>query len=96
MYTRAELERFTRPDTELTRYLRPELEYAAYQRYRLAGPLGVRAFRDVRSQARGAAEERRVAGERDRGGKGRVRRSLSRPVIGGPPEMSWKIPVVDT
>ncbi|KAI8550536.1 hypothetical protein RHMOL_Rhmol06G0114800 [Rhododendron molle] len=53
-------------------------------------------FRDVRSQARGAAEERRAAGERSSGGKGRVWRSLSGPVVGGPPEMSWKIPVVDT
>lgn len=57
-----------------------------------AGPLGIRAFRDVRSQARGAAEERRAAG----GGEGCVRRSLSGPVRGGPPELSWKIPVVDT
>ncbi|KAI8572110.1 hypothetical protein RHMOL_Rhmol01G0173000 [Rhododendron molle] len=60
-YTRAELERFTQPNTELMRNLRPELEYPAYQRDRLAGPLCVRAFRDVRSQARGAAEERRAA-----------------------------------
>ncbi|KAI8551022.1 hypothetical protein RHMOL_Rhmol06G0152500 [Rhododendron molle] len=95
-YTRAELERFTQPDTELTRYLHPEMGYAAYQRGRLAGSLGIRAFRDVRSQARGAAEERRAAGERERGGEGRVRRSLSKPMIGGPPELSWKIPVVDT
>ncbi|KAI8568934.1 hypothetical protein RHMOL_Rhmol02G0239400 [Rhododendron molle] len=35
-YTRAELERFTRPDTELIRHLRPEMEYAAYKRDRLA------------------------------------------------------------
>ncbi|KAI8535785.1 hypothetical protein RHMOL_Rhmol10G0201000 [Rhododendron molle] len=91
-YTRAELERFMQPDTELTRYLRPEMDYAAYQRDRLAGPLGIRAFRDVQSQARGAAEERGAAG----GGEGRVRWSLSGHVRGGPLELSWKIPVVDT
>ncbi|KAI8550789.1 hypothetical protein RHMOL_Rhmol06G0134500 [Rhododendron molle] len=95
-YTRAELKRFTQPDTELTRYLRPEMDYAAYQRDRLAGALGVWAFRDVRSQARGATEEMRATGERQRGGEGRVRRSLSGPVRGGPPEMSWKISVMDT
>ncbi|KAI8535522.1 hypothetical protein RHMOL_Rhmol10G0180500 [Rhododendron molle] len=93
-YTRAELERFTQPDTEMTRYLHLEMDYTVYQRDRLARPLGVRAFRDVRSHARGAAEERRATRERERGGEGRVRRSLSRPVIGL--EMSWKIPVVGT
>ncbi|KAI8550606.1 hypothetical protein RHMOL_Rhmol06G0120500 [Rhododendron molle] len=95
-YTRAELEEFTRPDTELTCYLRPEMDYAAYQRDRLAGPLGIRAFRDVQSQAHGAAEERKAAGERTRSGEGHVRRHLSGPVRGGPPQMSWKILVVDT
>ncbi|KAI8555090.1 hypothetical protein RHMOL_Rhmol05G0147300 [Rhododendron molle] len=59
-YTRAELERFTQLDTELSRYLRPEMDYAAYQRDGLAGPLGIRAFRDVWSQARGTVEERRA------------------------------------
>ncbi|KAI8524807.1 hypothetical protein RHMOL_Rhmol13G0178500 [Rhododendron molle] len=95
-YTRTELEEFTRFDTELTRYLCLEMDYATFQRDRLAGPHGVWAFRDVQSQARGAAEERRAAGERSRGGEGRVRRSLSGPMRGGSPEMSWKIPVVDT
>ncbi|KAI8572595.1 hypothetical protein RHMOL_Rhmol01G0211800 [Rhododendron molle] len=66
------------------------MDYVAYQRDRLAGPLGIWAFRDVQSQACGAAEERRAAG----GGEGRVRRSLSRPERGGPPELSWKIPVM--
>ncbi|KAI8524686.1 hypothetical protein RHMOL_Rhmol13G0167500 [Rhododendron molle] len=79
-YTSAEVEQFTRLDTKLTHYLRPEIDYAAYQRDRLAGLLGVRAFRDVLSQACGAAEERRAAEERQRGGEGRVRRSLSGPV----------------
>ncbi|KAI8543458.1 hypothetical protein RHMOL_Rhmol08G0219900 [Rhododendron molle] len=59
-YTRTKLEEFTRPGTELTRHLRPEMDYAAYQKDRLAGPLGIRAFRDVRSQACGAAKERRA------------------------------------
>ncbi|KAI8568132.1 hypothetical protein RHMOL_Rhmol02G0173600 [Rhododendron molle] len=94
-YTRAELERFTRLDIELTRFLRPEMDYVPYQRDRLARPLGIRAFRDVRSQAHGAAEERRAAGERSRGGEGRVRVHASMPMRGGPPEMSWRIPVVD-
>ncbi|KAI8560122.1 hypothetical protein RHMOL_Rhmol04G0231400 [Rhododendron molle] len=83
------------PDTELRCYLRPEMDYVAYQRDRLAGPLGIRAFRDVRSQVRGAAEERRVAGERSRGSEGRVRLHAGVPVRGGPPEMSWTTPVVD-
>ncbi|KAI8537838.1 hypothetical protein RHMOL_Rhmol09G0055200 [Rhododendron molle] len=94
-YTRAELERFTRPDTELTRYLRPEKDYAEYQRDRLARPLSIRALRDVQSLARGAAEERRAAGERARGGEGRVRHHAGVLVRGGPPEMSWTIPVTD-
>ncbi|KAI8542865.1 hypothetical protein RHMOL_Rhmol08G0173200 [Rhododendron molle] len=72
------------------------MDYAAYQKDRLAGLLGVWAFRDIRSQARGAAEEGRAARERQRGGKGRVGQSLSGPVRGEPPEMSWKISVVDT
>ncbi|KAI8550575.1 hypothetical protein RHMOL_Rhmol06G0117800 [Rhododendron molle] len=95
-YTRAELERFTQPDTELRRFLRPEMDYAKYQRDRLARPLGIQAFRDVQSQARGVAEERRAAGERARGGEGRVRHHTGVPVRGGPPEMSWTVPVVDT
>ncbi|KAI8559363.1 hypothetical protein RHMOL_Rhmol04G0167400 [Rhododendron molle] len=75
--SRVELERFTQPDAELTCYLRPEMDYAAYQRNRLAGPLGIRAFRDVRSEAHGAVEERRATGERSRGGEGRARQSAS-------------------
>ncbi|KAI8542863.1 hypothetical protein RHMOL_Rhmol08G0173000 [Rhododendron molle] len=94
-YTRAELERFTQPDTELTCYLRPEMDYAEYQRDRLVRPLGIRAFRDVQSQARGAAEERRAAGERSRGSEGRVRHHAGVPVRGGPLEMSWTVPVMD-
>ncbi|XP_058216522.1 uncharacterized protein LOC131327401 [Rhododendron vialii] len=72
------------------------MDYATYQRERLAGPLRVRDFREVQSQAHGAAEERRAAGEKEKGGKGRVRRSLSGPVRGGPPELLWKIAVVDS
>ncbi|KAI8524803.1 hypothetical protein RHMOL_Rhmol13G0178100 [Rhododendron molle] len=94
-YTQAELERFTRLDAELNRYLHPEMDYAEYQRDRLARPLGIRALRDVRSLARGAAEERRAAGERARGGEGRVRHHAGVPVRGGPPAMSWTVPVVD-
>ncbi|XP_058219438.1 protein MAINTENANCE OF MERISTEMS-like [Rhododendron vialii] len=41
-------------------------------RERLAGPLRVQEFKEVRSQAHGAAEERRAAGERQSGGEGRV------------------------
>lgn len=52
-YTWAELEEYTRPDTDLACYLRPEWDYAAYQRDHLAGPLGIWAFRGVQSQARG-------------------------------------------
>ncbi|KAI8573239.1 hypothetical protein RHMOL_Rhmol01G0263100 [Rhododendron molle] len=83
------------------RVSRQSLGYTAFQRWtmrstnRLARPLGVRAFKDVRSQARGAAEERRAAGERARGGEGRVRHHAGVPVRGGPPEMSWTIPVTD-
>ncbi|KAI8535408.1 hypothetical protein RHMOL_Rhmol10G0171700 [Rhododendron molle] len=40
-------------------------------------------------------EGRRAAGERQRGGEGHVRRSLSGLMKGGPPEMPWKILVVD-
>ncbi|KAI8572071.1 hypothetical protein RHMOL_Rhmol01G0170200 [Rhododendron molle] len=47
------------------------------------------------AEARGAAEERRAAGERARGGEGRVRHHAGVPVRGGPPEMSWTIPVTD-
>ncbi|KAI8535752.1 hypothetical protein RHMOL_Rhmol10G0198200 [Rhododendron molle] len=94
-YTQAELEGFTQPDTELRRFLRPEMDYAEYQRDHLARPLGIRAFRDVRSQAHGAGEERRAAGERARGGEGRVRLHAGVPVRGGPPEMSWVVPVTD-
>lgn len=61
----------------------------------MAGPLGVRAFRAVQSLARGTAKERRAATERQRGGEGRVRRSLNGLVRGGPPKMLWKVPVVD-
>ncbi|KAI8568262.1 hypothetical protein RHMOL_Rhmol02G0184300 [Rhododendron molle] len=71
------------------------MDYAEYQRDRLARPLGIRAFRDMRSQARRAAEERRAAGERARGGEGRVRHHAGVPVRGGPPEMSWVVPVTD-
>ncbi|XP_058219180.1 uncharacterized protein LOC131329816 [Rhododendron vialii] len=92
-YTLAELETFTQPDTDLTRHLRPNVDYATYQRERLAGPLRVREFREVRSQAHGAAEEMRAVGERQSGGEGYVRRGLSGPVRGGPPELLWKIAV---
>ncbi|KAI8530069.1 hypothetical protein RHMOL_Rhmol11G0026400 [Rhododendron molle] len=51
---------------------------------------------EIQSQARGAAEERRAAGERQRGGEGHVRQSLSGPVRGGPPKMLWKIAVLGT
>ncbi|KAI8536034.1 hypothetical protein RHMOL_Rhmol10G0224100 [Rhododendron molle] len=37
----------------------------------------------------------RAAGERARGGEGRVRHHAGVPVRGGPPEMSWTIPVTD-
>ncbi|KAI8560438.1 hypothetical protein RHMOL_Rhmol04G0255200 [Rhododendron molle] len=94
-YTRAELERFTQPDTELRHHLRPEMDYAESQRDHLERPLGFRAFRDVRSQARGAAEERRAASERARGSEGLVRHHAGVPVRGGPPEMSWIVPIVD-
>ncbi|KAI8567918.1 hypothetical protein RHMOL_Rhmol02G0158400 [Rhododendron molle] len=72
-YTLAKLERFTRPDTELTRYLRPERDYAVYQQDHLAGSLGVGARRKVQDQARGAAEQRRAAAEKQKGGEGRVK-----------------------
>ncbi|KAI8535881.1 hypothetical protein RHMOL_Rhmol10G0209000 [Rhododendron molle] len=39
--------------------------------------------------------KRRAAGERARGGEGRVRHHAGVPVRGGPPEMSWTIPVTD-
>ncbi|KAI8530384.1 hypothetical protein RHMOL_Rhmol11G0054100 [Rhododendron molle] len=94
-YTLAELERFTRPDTELVRHLRPTMDYAAYQRDRLARPLGVRARREIQEQAREAGAERRAAAEVQRGGERRVRRRESRPVVGGPPELVWKVDVVD-
>ncbi|KAI8574623.1 hypothetical protein RHMOL_Rhmol01G0368500 [Rhododendron molle] len=95
-YTLAELEQFTRPDTELTRHLRPDMDYAAYQRAHLARPLGVRAHKELQYQARDAAVERRAAAGRQKGKKVRVKHPESRPVIGGPPELSWKVPVVDT
>ncbi|KAI8538356.1 hypothetical protein RHMOL_Rhmol09G0096500 [Rhododendron molle] len=95
-YTLAELERFTRPDTELTRHLRPTMDYATYQRDHLARPLGVRARREVQEQAREAGAERRAAAEIQRGGERRVRRRESRPVVGGPPELLWKVDVVDS
>ncbi|KAI8538396.1 hypothetical protein RHMOL_Rhmol09G0099800 [Rhododendron molle] len=91
-YTLAELERFTRPDTELVRHLRPTMDYAAYQRDRLARPLGVRARREIQEQAREAGAEMRAAAEALRGGERRVRRRESRPVVGGPPELVWKVP----
>ncbi|KAI8542653.1 hypothetical protein RHMOL_Rhmol08G0154800 [Rhododendron molle] len=47
------------------------------------------------AEARGAAEERRAAGERSRGDEGRVGVHAGVPVRGGPPEMSWTVPVVD-
>ncbi|KAI8536173.1 hypothetical protein RHMOL_Rhmol10G0235600 [Rhododendron molle] len=47
------------------------------------------------AEAHGAAEERRAAGERARGGEGRVRLHAGVPVRGGPPEMSWIVPVTD-
>ncbi|KAI8529895.1 hypothetical protein RHMOL_Rhmol11G0010300 [Rhododendron molle] len=43
-----------------------QMDCATYQRDCLAGPLGIRAFRGMRSQAHGAADERRAAGKRDR------------------------------
>ncbi|KAI8529789.1 hypothetical protein RHMOL_Rhmol11G0000800 [Rhododendron molle] len=57
--------------------------------------MGIRALRDVRSQARGVAEERRATGERARDGEGRVRHHAGVPVRGRPPEMSWTVPVMD-
>ncbi|KAI8559981.1 hypothetical protein RHMOL_Rhmol04G0219300 [Rhododendron molle] len=60
----------------------------------MARPLGVRALREVRSLARKAAEERKAAVDRQRGGEGRVKQSLSGPVVGGQPEMKWRIAVV--
>ncbi|KAI8559891.1 hypothetical protein RHMOL_Rhmol04G0211100 [Rhododendron molle] len=92
-YTLAELERFTRPDTELTRHLRLTMDYATYQRDHLARPLGVRARREVQEQAREAGAERRATAEALRGGEHCVRRRESRPVVGGPPELLWKVPV---
>jgi hypothetical protein len=50
---------------------------------------------EVRSQARDAAEERRAAEERQRGGESRRKIGLGRPVRGGPPDLTWKIAVVD-
>ncbi|KAI8568369.1 hypothetical protein RHMOL_Rhmol02G0193100 [Rhododendron molle] len=94
-YTLAELERFTRPDTELTRHLRPTMDYAVYQRDRLARPFWIRARREIQEQAREAGAERRAAAEAPRGRERRVRRRESRPVVGGPPELVWKVDVVD-
>ncbi|XP_058193894.1 uncharacterized protein LOC131310732 [Rhododendron vialii] len=95
-YTLAELEIFTQPDTDLTRYLCPGMDYAVYQRERLAGPLRVQEFREVRSQARGATEERRAITVRQSNGESRVRRGPSGPVRGGPLELRWQIAVVDS
>ncbi|KAI8572472.1 hypothetical protein RHMOL_Rhmol01G0201600 [Rhododendron molle] len=95
-YTLAELERFTRPDTELTRHLRFGMDYAANQRDHLARPLGVRARREVQEQAREAGAERRAAAEIQRARECRVRHSVSRPVVGGPQELLWKVDVVDS
>ncbi|KAI8563759.1 hypothetical protein RHMOL_Rhmol03G0134000 [Rhododendron molle] len=95
-YTLEELERFTRPDTELTRHLCPTKDYAAYQRDHLERPLGVRARREVQEQAREAGAERRAAAEVSRRGERRVRCRESRPVVGGPPELLWKVDVVDS
>ncbi|KAI8572179.1 hypothetical protein RHMOL_Rhmol01G0178200 [Rhododendron molle] len=99
-YTLAELERFTRPDTELTRHLRPGMDYAAYQRDHLARPLGVRARREVQEQACAAGAERRATAEVQRREERCVRRSLrrrvSRPVVGRPPELLWKLDVMDS
>ncbi|KAI8547556.1 hypothetical protein RHMOL_Rhmol07G0205400 [Rhododendron molle] len=94
-YMLAELERYTRLDTALTPHLRPTMDYAAYQRDRLARPLGVRARRELQEQARQAGAERRAAAEVRRGGERRERRRESRPVVGGPPELLWKVDVVD-
>ncbi|KAI8563793.1 hypothetical protein RHMOL_Rhmol03G0136700 [Rhododendron molle] len=58
-YTRAELERFTRPDTELIRHLRPEMDYAAYRRDRLAfRPSEMYGARPVELLMRGEPLER--------------------------------------
>ncbi|KAI8562215.1 hypothetical protein RHMOL_Rhmol03G0017400 [Rhododendron molle] len=62
----------------------------------LARPLGVRAHRELQDQARDAAVERRAAAERQKGKKVRVKRPKSRPVIGRPPELLWKVDVVDS
>ncbi|XP_058214321.1 uncharacterized protein LOC131325865 [Rhododendron vialii] len=70
------------------------MDYAVYQRERLAGPLRVREFREVRSQARGPAEERKAITVRQSSGESRVRRGPSGPVRGGPPELTWQIAVV--
>ncbi|KAI8534659.1 hypothetical protein RHMOL_Rhmol10G0107200 [Rhododendron molle] len=61
----------------------------------MARPLGVRARREIQEQAREASAERRAAAEVQRGGERRVRRRESRPVVGGPPELVWKVDVVD-
>ncbi|KAI8568229.1 hypothetical protein RHMOL_Rhmol02G0182400 [Rhododendron molle] len=68
----------------------------AYQRDHLARPLGVRARREVQEQAREAGAERRAAAEIQREGERRVRCKESRPVVGGPPELLWKVDVVDS
>ncbi|KAI8559817.1 hypothetical protein RHMOL_Rhmol04G0204300 [Rhododendron molle] len=38
----------------------------------------------------------RAAVERERRGKGHVKHRASRPVVGGPPELPWKVKVVDS
>ncbi|KAI8571955.1 hypothetical protein RHMOL_Rhmol01G0161200 [Rhododendron molle] len=67
-------------------------ELRASQRDRLARPFGIRARREIQEQAREAGAERRAAAEAPRGGERRVRRRESRPVVGGPPELVWKVP----
>ncbi|XP_058201345.1 uncharacterized protein LOC131316089 [Rhododendron vialii] len=72
------------------------MDYAVYQRERSAGPLRVREFREVRSQARGAAEERRAITVRQSSDESLVRRGPSGLVRGGPSELTWQIAVVDS
>ncbi|KAI8551458.1 hypothetical protein RHMOL_Rhmol06G0187500 [Rhododendron molle] len=61
----------------------------------MARPLGVRARREIQEQARQAGAEKRAAAEVPRGGESRVRRRENRPVVGRPPELLWKVDVVD-
>ncbi|KAI8559656.1 hypothetical protein RHMOL_Rhmol04G0190200 [Rhododendron molle] len=91
-YTRAELERYTVPDTNLERYLRRTLDYAAYRDRYLATSLGVEQELERRIAE---AEARRARGETGGEASSQVSEAAEVSAPAGLPTLDWVIGVRD-